>query len=158
MKIRLRAGAEVDVLNQQELGQELQPVRDELRLLREAQQQSAPRWQRPDGWAETDANGNVTVTVYRVPQGMELRVQRVLVEADGFDAGTPHVGGGFELWRDDRPAAVQAANQLPADLSISEGAGVRYRNGAQVQVRVLAGPANTRVRALVEGSLHVGAP
>lgn len=154
MKVQLRAGAELDVLTPQELAAELDKLPERLRGL----QRPEPRWYRIGASGATDGSGNALVEVFRIGQGQEFRAQRVMVEVDGHDAGTPSGTGGFQLLRDDAVVDVYTGGKLPGVLVSPDGAGARFRNGALLEVQILNGPVDAAVNVMVEGTVHVGAP
>lgn len=156
MKFKLRAGAELDSLTQDELDASLARAL-EAYAARSRVDEQAPRWIRADASGQLDANGNGTIDVYRVRNGQELRVRRFLVEVDGYNAANPTPGGGVQLLRDGLLESFQGG-PLPALGTCTEGAEPHMRNGDLVQVQVIAGPANAMVTATVEGPLYIGAP
>ena len=156
MKFKLRAGAELDSLTQDELDASLARALEALHERRRVDEQ-APRWIRADASGQLDANGNGIIDVYRVRQGQELRVRRFLLEVDGYNAAASFQGGGIQLLRDGLLESFQGG-PLPALGTCTEGAEPHMRNGDLVQLQVIAGPANAMVTATVEGPLYIGAP
>lgn len=155
MQFRLRAGELIDVLTRPELDDAFRQHEARTRAWQHEQEREV-RWLRIPASGMTDANGNATLEVYRVGQGQEIRVQRIVVTADGYDAGTPHSGGGIQLLRDGVIVDVGTGGELPGTIVSPDGAGARFRNGALLEVEILKGPASSGVHVEVEASQHAG--
>ena len=155
MKFRLKAGEWIDTLTKPELDEAFRD-HEERQFAWQRVQQREPRWVRPDASAETDANGNVILDVYRVGNGQEYRLARAVLEVDGYSAGAPFSGGGFHVLRDGLLVSP-VPGPLPTSTPYPEGGQPRFRNGDLIQVQVFGGPPNTQVTAHLEGSLYIGA-
>jgi hypothetical protein len=112
----------------------------------------------------TDANGNLVLPIYVVPAAMEFRVHVVNVEADGFSPAVMFNGaGGFWQLRvagrviDERSLVAAApsdlASQLPFTRTYGFMQGAVAVNNEPFELLLNAGPVNTVVRALAQGTL-----
>lgn len=154
MKVVLKAGAEVDLLTQEEL-------RD---VMREASSWGQPDSElaRAEAQGATDAAGALVLPFYRVPQGMEARIHVARIEADGFTEAVPFNGAGafYQLRVGERVfdgaslvAGAARGEQLPTVKTygfMQGGAGLNQEN---FDVRLVAGPANTLVRVFAQLTL-----
>lgn len=152
MKFKLVAGQELDVLTEQEL----RTVLDE--FVEQFERQHSERVRAPQQQL-TDANGLAVLSVYEVPVGMEFRLSRVVVTADGQTFAAPGVAGvSIELRRNDRNGPLldgaKPAVGLPWVWTAGGSPSPHFRNGESVLVVVVGGPANTNVAAYVEGDLY----
>lgn len=157
MKFELRAGAELDLVTPEEL-------RGELERVRRLQLELEPTHERGRAQQTSDANGEATIELYRVPHGYTLSLHRVVVQADGYTTATPWTatddaslevlverGGEVVAW-----AATPAIPSMPVDDGYHQAA--RFRNGERVVVHVVHGPTATRLYAAFSGFLRKGAP
>jgi hypothetical protein len=117
---------------------------------------------RPEESGQTDATGALLLPIYRPPAGMEFRVHLLSVEADGFTEAVPFNGAGayFRAQIDGRKfdaaslvAAAANGVGLPFVRQYGESQGGVALNNEAVELVIVAGPANTLVRALVQGVL-----
>lgn len=112
--------------------------------------------------ARTDATGFAVIEVYTVPQGMEFRLARVVVEADGYTyavqftnaagsvtiqrgadaAGKGQVEDGFNL-----------SQAIPNTWTGSSGSAIRYVSGEKVAIVIVGGPASTNVNVRIQGDV-----
>lgn len=148
MKFKLQAGEVLDVLTPDEAREIL------LELLEQSREAGLETEVRADESAVTDAAGAVTFTVYQVPVGRAFRITRLVIDADGFTPGAPFKNGvGFidVLRGDERVDFVNLATGIPALSVDSKDSGARWRNGEQVRVSLVGGPASTSVRAKLQG-------
>jgi hypothetical protein len=158
VKVQLKAGAELDVVSPEE-AREI--VKAAIEQAREAGGVEEPI--RAEEGGVTDAAGGVTLPVYVVPIGREFVLTRILVDADGFTPGAPFVAaaGFVDVLRSgervDFKSLAAAAGGLPTLSTDSKATGTRWRNGEAVEVRIVGGPANTTVRARVQGWLRTPA-
>ena len=111
---------------------------------------------------KTDGTGFVVVEVYTVDVGMEFRLSRVVVEADGFSfAGLfTNAAGSVTIQRGADAAGkgqiedgFNLAAGLPNVWTGSSGASPRYLNGEKVAIVLVGGPANTNVNVRIQGDL-----
>jgi hypothetical protein len=112
----------------------------------------------------TSAAGALVLPVYVVPPAMEFRVHVVVIEADGFSPAVPFQGAGA-FWRlrvsgravdlgscvAGAPASI--ASQLPDRKTYGFMQGAVAVNQEAVEFELTAGPANTLVRVLAQGTL-----
>jgi hypothetical protein len=111
---------------------------------------------------QTSAAGALVLPVYVVPAGMEFRVHLVIVEADGFTPAAPFNGAGA-YWRlrvagravDEASLVAAAANgsQLPFVRTYGFMQGPVSVNNEPFELELNAGPVNTLVRVLAQGTL-----
>lgn len=152
MKLTL-GGVEVDVLTRPEAHEMLQALR-----------LPATELVRPEESGKTDATGAVVIPIYTVPAGMEFRPHVLNVEADTFNPGAPFQGpGGYWQLRVsgrviDEGSLVAAApsniaTQIPFTRNYGAMQGGIAVNLETLELNVVAGPAATLIRALVNGTL-----
>jgi hypothetical protein len=149
----LKPGAELDLLTPGEA----KSLFDEL-AARLAQRPATVRAEKD---ALTDAAGAVSFAVYQVPSGMAFHLTRLVVTIDGFTPAAPFTGAGayLEILRNDVPvdfaSLVAGSDGLPRKF-FAEGldSSAYYANGDAVAVRIVAGPANTRLLARLQGLLE----
>lgn len=152
MKFKLVAGSEVDLVSPEEL----RTVLDEFV---EQFQRSHSERVRAAFQAQTDGGGNLALDAYEVPIGMEFRLSRVVVQADGFTFAAPGVAGvALEIRRNGVNGQLvdgqKPAVGLPWSWSSGGSPSPHYRNGETVTVHVLGGPVNVNVSVYVEGDLY----
>jgi hypothetical protein len=148
VKVKLQAGAELDVISPQEAREIV------VELLEQERARGHETFVRADESAVTDAAGNAVITVYTCPVGKVFRITRLVVDADGFTPGAPFKAAtGFiaVLRSGEVVDFVNLSNGIPALSTDNADTGARWRNGEQVQVQISGGPANTTVRAKVQG-------
>ena len=117
-----------------------------------------------------DSSGNSTipgqvagtahnVTVYTVEQGFSFELKRLLVQVEGYNAGSPYTGTGYvNLVRSGRVVDfANLSNGAPLLFSYGSDAPL-FTNAEQVELYVVGGPANGVVIADVEGWLTSDAP
>ena len=151
MKFKLHAGAEIDVLSPDE-AREI--VVEALGRAREELNEIA----RPAESGVTDATGAVTIEVYTVPMGYEFALNRLVIDADGFTPGAPFKSGvGFIDVRraGKRVDFVNLQNGIPALAVDGPDTAIRFRNGEQLEVVLVGGPANTTVQVGAQGRLRL---
>jgi hypothetical protein len=152
VKQRLVAGGEIDALS----------VDEARALFDELAGKLATRTVRPAKDGRTDAAGALTLSVYTVPIGMELEVNRLLVTADGFTPAAPYLNAAGYLYVLRAGVVVDflslATGGLPALSTDGTGPAVRYRNGEDVGIALVSGPASTKVQAAIQGRLFPSAP
>lgn len=112
-KVELRAGAKLDLLSPDEMDEALGPVRDLLGKIAEPTttiRHSAPRIVVPTNGIITEAQ------LYRTPAGMEARINRITVTADGYTPGAPLTTAAafLSFWRDAAATAYGFIVGLPA--------------------------------------------
>lgn len=103
-----------------------------------------------------DGTGAVSIEAYTVPVGMEFRLARVVIEADGFSyaamftnaAGSVTIRRGGVLLD-----GFNLSQGIPNTWTAGSGNAPRYRNGEKVTLVVVGGPANANIVARVEGDL-----
>lgn len=158
MRVTIKPGEQFETLTPDELKRELDSLR--LALARK------PANVRAEEDGQTTATGAVTTEVYKVPMGMEFRLTRLVVLADGFTPAVPFQGAGafLELLRNDVAITWQSLvagaavypGALPAVLvdADSESSAAYYANGDCVAIRLTAGPVSTRIIVRAEGVLN----
>lgn len=158
MRVTIRPGEQFETLTPDELRRELNGLRVALA--------KKPANVRAEEDGVTTAAGAATVEVYKVPLGMEFRLTRLAVLADGFTPAVPFQGAGafLELLRNDVAltwqslvaGAAVAPGALPSVLvdADSESSAAYYANGDCVAIRLTAGPASTRLIVRAEGVLN----
>lgn len=139
-KFELKAGAKVDILNEEEMAGLLSPFKESLRQLLEPIdfiQHSAPVITVP-------TSGVVPETVlYRCATGFRAAVHRIQVAAQGYDPGHPltTANAWLAFWRSQAtaygflyglPAGSSAV--LPATITEGNKASVLLRNGDAIVV------------------------
>lgn len=156
--MKIKAGEEFETLTPDELRREL----DGLRLAL-AKKPAIVRFEKT---GVTTGTGALTLEGYKVPLGMEFRLTRLGVLADGFTPAVPFNGAGafLELLRNDVPTSWQSlvaaatvnASALPSILvdADSETSAAYYANGDCVAVKLTAGPATTNITMRGEGVLN----
>lgn len=134
------------------------PTSDELAAVVRAEFRHEVRERvRAQAGAKTDANGAVTVSPYTVDTGMEFRLTRVLVEADGYSyaAMFTNAAGAVTIQRGGQVLdGYNLATGIPNAWTGGSADAPRYRNGEKVDVVVVGGPANTNVNVRIEGDLY----
>jgi hypothetical protein len=151
VKVKLQAGAELDVLSPSEAREIV------VELLERERREPTYEQARPGESAVTDANGNALINVYVVPVGRKFIVTRLIVNADGFTPGVPfkNAAGWIDVLRsNERVDFVNLANGIPAQSIDSKDTGNVFWNGEIVQVQITGGPANTSVRVDLRGLLE----
>lgn len=118
---------------------------------------------RAQSGAKTDATGFVVLEPYIVPQGMEFRLSRVVVEADGFSYATmfTNAAGSVTIQRGTDVATGKGqvedgfnlSQGLPNTWTGGAGAAPRYVSGEKVSVVVVGGPASMNINARIQGDL-----
>ena len=117
------------------------------------------RTQRPSGALRLDATGAGIITIYAVPLGMEFALHRLLIDADGFTPGAPYnaAAGYVDILRGDERvdflSLAAGSGAIPAVFSAGDSDAVRFRNGEQVNLRVVGGPVSTTVQVRAQGTL-----
>lgn len=159
MRVKIAPGAELDVLNKQELHEVLHEV---LAHFRSDESERV----RPQENGLTDGTGAAAIVVYQVPIGMGFRLSRITVSADGFTfaAKFTNAAGAIELRRGGQ--LVDGVNLNPSAAAGDQSVGIpwvetysgsvrpAFQNGEQVAVNVVGGPPNTNVNVLLEGDLY----
>lgn len=164
MKVTLRAGGEIDLLNRGELSEELALFGAMLdKHDRERFRERGVRAVRgPGDYQKTDGTGAAVLYPYRVKQGFTFVLHHVLVACEGASASAPYktTPVAVEVRRDDNLGELidfspepDQTGQLP---TILKRIGYPLKNGEQVAIVVIAGPVNTRVYANVTGELRRG--
>lgn len=159
VKQKLVAGAEIDFLTQAEARQIMREAR------KDALEGQSTRVRATES-GSTDASGNGTVTVYRVPAGRKFRLTRILVEADGqtfgveFHSATGFVvikrSGGQIVWGTQLAAASNIG--IPFVFNWSASAGMEFLNNETVDVVITGGPVSVGVQVDIEGDLIARVP
>ena len=153
MRVRV-GGKEIDLLT----------VHDAQRAIRHALRNPDSELIRPEESGKTDANGNLLIPIYVVPAGMEFRPHVLNVEADGFTPALPFQGAGA-YWQlrvasrviDEGSLVAGApsniAFQIPFTRNYGQMQGGIAVNLEPLELNIVAGPINTLIRALVNGTL-----
>lgn len=150
MKHKLVPGAELDVLSPREARE----------LLEDYFREEATTIVRAAAQGKTDANGHLLLNLYAPPQGFELLLTRLLVNADGFTPGNPFsAGAGYiDVLRGDRrvdfKSIAPGTTGIPALLTTSSTAAVLARNGEQIAIELFIGPFSTGIEAELQGILR----
>lgn len=147
---KLAPGAELDLLTEDELRSALSELRN-----------IGPVTVRPEESIHLDSAGNGTVDVYTVPAGMEFTLHRLRIDIDGADPG--HTVNAANGWADILRDAVAedfiqfaaSAGGLPQVKTWSGAAGIVFRNGETVQVKITAAPTvSVNVTVKLQGTLN----
>ncbi len=158
MRVKIKPGEEFETLTPDELRRELDGLRIAL-----AKKPAVVRFEKA---GPTTATGALTLEGYKPPLGMEFRLTRLVVLADGFSPAVPFNGAGafLELLRNDVPIAWQSlvaaaainASALPSILvdADSETSAAYYANADCVAVRLTNGPVSTNITVRGEGVLN----
>lgn len=152
MKIQV-AGRELDLLTKPEAHEMLRGLR-----------LPATELVRPEESGKTDGTGLLLIPIYTVPAAMEFRPHVLNVEADGFNPATPFQGAGayWQLRVTGRvidegslvaAAPANIAMQIPFTRNYGQMQGGIAVNQETLELLVVNGPANTLIRALVNGTL-----
>jgi len=152
VKVKLVAGSEVDLVSPEEL-------REVLREFVATFERQHSERVRATLQNLSDAGGNIAIDAYEVPIGMEFRLSRVLLTADGLTFGAPGVAGvSIEIRRNGKDGPLvdgaKPAVGLPWSWVAGGSPSPHFRNGETVTVRVVGGPANTNISVFVEGDLY----
>jgi hypothetical protein len=106
---------------------------------------------------KTDATGAATINVYTVDPGMEFRLCRVVIEADGFSFAQlfTNAAGSVTVQREGQiQGGFNLAAGLPNTYTAGSADAPRYRNGEKVSVVLVGGPASTNINVRIEGDLY----
>ena len=106
--------------------------------------------------ALSDGTGAVKIIPYVVRLGMEFRLNRVTIEADGvtYAALFVNAAGSVTIQRGGQVLdGYNLSAGIPNTWTAGSGSAPRYRNGEEVQLVVVGGPANTKITARIEGDL-----
>jgi hypothetical protein len=152
-KTVIKAGAELDLLNADELRTVLSEV---------MAGQTRPRRHLtvPSGVA-LDANGLGTVKAYRVETGYRFALTRLEVTLDGTDMASPYnpgAAGAVDVyvdgrWRDGVPIGGSTGYILPVVLTTAPGQAIVCDDDALIEVRITGGPASTGALVTTSGLL-----
>lgn len=155
MKTEIRAGAQLDLLTQEEMRSLLEEVASG--YLRPPQRIRVP------GGLVLDGSGNAAVTpVYVVEAGMKFVLTRIEFIPDGYTMRAPATvsSGGIDIyvdgqWRDGVPfgSGSGQVGSLPCVYTQSESRAVEAEDGAQFEVAVAGGPASKGLGIAVVGFL-----
>lgn len=152
MKVKLVAGSEVDLVSPEELRLVLNEYVEQFR--RQHSERVRATLQNI-----SDGTGQVSIDAFEVPVGMEFRLSRVLVTADGFTFAAPSPAGvSIEIRRNGSQGPLvdgaKPAVGLPWPWVAGGSPSPHYRNGETVTVHVVGGPANVNISVYVEGDLY----
>lgn len=157
------AGKTIDVLVKEELRAELRDVAQQ--IVSGYLRPPAPQRLRDGG--ELDASGDGTIVLSTVTVGMELVLNRLLIEADGYTPASPYTNAAayFYLLRGDLPidflslvSGATGAGSLPALATWTNSYAPRYRDGEKISVQIVSGPANGIVTVTADGFLSPLSP
>lgn len=135
MKIQLVAGAEVDLLNADELEEAINPLRaaiDELKRLDTYLQVPCPKITVPSSGVVPET------TLYTCPVGYRATIHRLAISADGFTPGAPltTAGAWLAFWKETAtpynliyPLPQPNSSVLPVVITEGNNAGPVFRNG-----------------------------
>lgn len=101
-----------------------------------------------------DGDGNGSVDIYGPPLGMEFRLCRLIVEANGYTyaAMFTNAAGSVAIKRGDVTVdGYNLAAGIPNAWSAGPGSAPRYKNGERVTVAIVGGPADVSVTVSIEG-------
>lgn len=135
-------------------------ARDTVRSLIAELRDDGPRTVRPDESAVLDATGAAMIEVYTVPLGMEFALHRLVLDFDGYTVAVPYTNAnGYALIQRsgemvDYISFAAAAGGVPAVYGVGGAQAARFRNGENVEVAIVGGPAARSVRAKVQGVLQ----
>lgn len=161
MKVELKAGASIDVLNADELEERMRPMFDRL-VEAQADAEGTP-FDIPGAKINVPVSGHIGETkLYSVPTGFTATIHRISFAADGYTPGAPLApsGGWLALWRNTASPynllyPFPSGNTALAPVVVTEGnkQAADLRNG---EVLVLTGELGTL--AAITGlyvSIHV---
>jgi len=104
--------------------------------------------------APLDSDGNGTVDIYGPPLGMEFRLCRVIVEANGYTYAAMFTNATGSVAIKRGAVTVDGYNLaagIPNAWSAGSGSAPRYKNGEQVTVEIVGGPPGVSVTVSIEG-------
>lgn len=145
-------GGEVDAVTSEEFAQ----------LVRALDRRDVVERVRAQQGVTLDATGFGVIEAYTVPQGMEFRLGRVVVEADGFSYAAlfTNAAGSVTIQRGADAAGkgqvedgYNLAAGLPNTWTAGSGSAPRYVSGEKVAIVLVGGPANTNVNARIQGDV-----
>jgi hypothetical protein len=111
---------------------------------------------------KTDATGFLVLDVYFPPLGMEFRLSRVVVEADGFSYAVmfTNAAGSVTIQRNAGPDGhgqiedgYNLSQGLPNTWTAGSGSAPRYISGEKVTLVIIGGPANVNVNVRIQGDV-----
>lgn len=143
---------------------DLLTVRDAREVVRAELRDSVPLTTRPEESGLTDATGAAVIPIYVIPAGMEWRAHLLNVEADGRNPANVFQGAGayWQLRVAERvvdegslvaAAPANLAFQIPFTRTYGNMQGPVAYNLETVDLKIVAGPAATLIRALMQGTL-----
>ncbi len=144
MKAQLRAGAELDLLTQDELREVLSDFAESF------QNRPLRRLRVPAGVA-LDGSGNGDVRPYRVETGYRLVLTRIEISLDGYTAAAPYnpsAQGGVDVyvddhWRDGIPIGGNTGYILPTVYTQGDDTAIVADQDALLKIRITGGPVST---------------
>lgn len=116
-----------------------------------------------EGWrfvtdGNTDGSGNVTIKVFDASPNQKFALHRLYIHAEGKTWASPYTGAGEILilvngvpW--DGASLVANSGQLPAVFTASRLAAVEAQDGETLSVKIVGGPASTRIECRCQGVL-----
>jgi len=157
-KVALRAGAEIDFLNSEEMATHLKDLKDYFsKMTREEQGDTIVR---AGPTFSTDANGNTSSlpagggVVFQVPVGYDAYIVRLSVDFEASNASSP-TGCDLRVCADQNtPAALRSiAAVVPNVFSSGRSHAPLFRGGQNVVVAITGGPATTVMYCTVQALL-----
>lgn len=151
LELELDAGVKFDIVTHEELKKALESLKDNPETI----------WEGNNG--STDASGNISLFVYRVPAGKLLVVERLIIWADGVNPHTPDTTGWWGLYSG---AAQNPGNLLeyapqpgqttvvPFINSYNHNAAPRFNGGTEVYLYGTTMKVSTNIGVIFQGCLE----
>lgn len=163
MRAKLKSGAEIDFLTQDELHQTMQEM---LSGFMRPPQTARPISSVPlnasgnscrDNNAQTGTAAGLLFPVFKVPLGYRFRLHRATFHPDGTTFGAPFTSttGYLDIARGDlmQSGISFASPGLPYIWSAGTADGIDYQDGEEVQILVSGGPASKTLSVRMQGTL-----
>jgi hypothetical protein len=150
-KVKLSAGAEVDLLSPKEHEAHLAKLEQFL------SERDGTTLVHAGSTFSTDASGNTAAlaegggAVYRVPDGFHAYLLRLSIDFEGSNPSSPTTCGVKVCADYVTPSALRAANNtVPSVFSASRSHAPMFRQGQRVIVALQGGPATTMIYCTVQ--------
>lgn len=114
----------------------------------------------------TDASGDLTLSVFKVPSGFTFALHRTIIESAAYTPAVPYSNAAAYLTvnrgqpgpgslRDFGPASA-GGPLIPGLLTDPSRSGAVFQSGEEVVIFLNAGPATTAVAITIQGYLNYG--
>ena len=154
-KFQLKAGAEVDFLTDEELGQRLDDLQAFFRDLTRGQEGETIT--RTGGPFKTDGSGDTAYLprggggIYEVPVGFAAFLTRLSVDYEGSSAASPQTCDLRVVADQNTPSALRTiADVVPNVFDASKSHAPLFRGGQVVVVCLTGGPVSTSIYCTVQ--------